>query len=492
MEGIAQIARRDIVVGATSAIGLALAGPAAGSVPGRQARYRVTLIAVRPLRFSVEAELPMDGNRLDMASSYPAELPAMAAGGWPALIRNLVAIDDAGRRLDAIRQGSAGWTLARSANRVRLRYMVDFSFFEQAGWSSPRESALVDREHAVVSCRALFITTTGMTGADVAVRTPDNWQAVAPWPPLGKNRQSFAVASLADLTENMLVVTSAPPEQAASAGFTISIAAMGHWRPLQRLVRETLREVLSLQTAMMGSRKREHYSVILLPTLETGGEAYRQSFAYSHENPSAENRAVWANTLAHELFHYWNGSRLQGQDYSSTQWFQEGFTEYVANLTLLVRGIIGPGEFLAKLSSHIANYGRLTTSLEAIGNSKGPPLYSAGALVAFSFDAMIRASTQGENSIGTFFGRLWLKTGEGARKYAWADIEAALMTIVPGDWGAYHARYIRGQEQLPLAEAFQMAGLRMHVPPTGAPYVAPDPDASPGAKAVWEGLKSRM
>jgi predicted metalloprotease with PDZ domain len=225
---------------------------------------------------------------------------------------------------------------------------------------------------------------------------------------------------------------------------------------------------------------------------ETGGEAYRQSFAYSHENPSAENRRVWANTVAHELFHYWNGSRLRGQDYSSTQWFQEGFTEYVANLTLLVGRIFGPDEFLGKLSTHVANYGRLTTSLEGIGNRKGPPLYSAGALVAFSFDAMIRASTQGKSSLGTFFRRLWLKTGEGAEKYAWADIQAALDAVAPGNWAEYHARFIRGQERLPLADAFRLAGLQLELPPAGSPRVSPSPIASSAAKAVWEGLNSRM
>ncbi len=492
MNGLAHLGRRQLVVGATSAIGLALAGPVAGSIPSGRARYRVTLIGIRPLRLSVEAELPMDGDRLGMASSYPAELSEMAGKGWTALIRNLVATDAAGRRLAVTPQGSAGWTLARSVNRVRLRYVVDFSIFQQAGWSSPRESAIVDSEHAILSCRALFITTAGMAGADVAIRTPDNWHAVAPWPALGTNRQRFAVNSVADLTENMLVLTSRPPEQLTSANFTMSIAAMGHWRPLQPMVRETLRTVLSLQTGMMGTRQRENYNVILLPTLETGGEAYRQSFAYSHENPSAGNRGIWANTLAHELFHYWNGSRLQGRDYSATQWFQEGFTEYVANLTLLVGRITGPDEFLAKLSTHVANYGRLTTSLEAIGNRKGPPLYSAGALVAFSFDAMIRASTQGKSSLGTFFRRLWLNSGEGTEKYAWADIQAALNAVAPGNWADYHERFIRGQERLPLADAFRQTGLQLSLPAVGNPRVSPSPVASSAAKAVWEGLNSRM
>ena len=375
---------------------------------------------------------------------------------------------------------------------MRLRYTVDLTTFQRAGWSSPRESALVDSEHVVVSCRALFITAEGTTGADVEIRPPDAWHAVGPWPALGAERRWFGVDRMADLTENMLVLTSQRPELVSVGGFTLSISAMGHWRPLRPLIRDTMRTILSLETGMMGTRQRENYSVILLPTAETGGEAYRQSFAYSHENPTAENRGAWANTLAHELFHYWNGSRLKGQDYSGSQWFQEGFTEYVANLTLLVGKIATTDEFRAKLEAHIANYGRLTTTLEAIGNRKGPPLYSAGALVAFGFDATIRNATQGKRSIGTFFRNFWLQTGGGERNYAWADIEAALNATVEGRWGEYFARYIRGQERLPLAETFHLAGLQVRLPDSGQPRITTNPSAPPAAKSLWEALNSRM
>ena len=208
--------------------------------------------------------------------------------------------------------------------------------------------------------------------------------------------------------------------------------------------------------------------------------------------PPAENLGIWANTLAHEIFHYWNYARLSGQDYAATQWFQEGFTEYVANLTLLVGKIASPGWFLAKLSEHISSYSRLTATLEAIGNHKGPPLYSAGALVAFSFDAMIRHATKGEHTIGTFFRRLWQYTHAGAKKYDWQDIEAALRATAPVDWQSYYDRYIRGTERLPVERSLGLAGLLLGRGNDGTPQVAEDQTASSDARRVWRSLKSNV
>ncbi|MCL6684647.1 hypothetical protein [Sphingomonas alba] len=445
-------------------------------------------MSIKPLRFSIVARVPIDGDRLEMANSYPAELPAMAGKGWPALIHDLRVTNLAGLDLKPALLGSAGWKLSRPVKAIAtLRYLVDFAPFEKAGWSSPLESAVTDDEHVVASCRALFITTPAMEEADVQLRSPAGWLAVAPWPALNPGRHSFRAATTADLTENMAAFTSRPVDSVTASGFTLAITAMGHWAPLHSLLQETMHRIVSLEAGMMGSSGGGTYSVILVPTVDTGGEAYRQSFAYAFAEPTAENRGVWANTLAHELFHYWNGSRLQGEDYASSQWFQEGFTEYVANLTTLVGKIIGPEEFVAKLKSHIANYARLTTTLENIGTHKGPPLYSAGALVAFSFDAMIRHATGGRQTIGAFFRTLWRQTREGERKYGWPDIEGALRATAPGDWAGYYERHIRGSDKLPLAESLALAGLKLR---DGTVEI--DQSARPDARAVWNSMNARL
>jgi hypothetical protein len=107
----------------------------------------------------------------------------------------------------------------------------------------------------------------------------------------------------------------------------------------------------------------------VLPIPDSGGESFRSSFALSQEDtPSAANVPYWGNLIAHEFFHYWNGSRLHGADYASTNWIREGFTEYAANMALTRAGVLDEPGIRAKLAKHVDNYGKLATPLDAPGD----------------------------------------------------------------------------------------------------------------------------
>jgi predicted metalloprotease with PDZ domain len=309
-----------------------------------------------------------------------------------------------------------------------------------------------------------------------------------PWNPRSSAAHRYVVRSAEDLTDNMLVFSTAAPDVVRAAGFTMQITAMGHWEPLRPSIRRILGTVIAHEVKLMQYKERETYNVVLVPIVDQGGEGYRQSFAYCFEDPSEDNRAKWANTLAHELFHYWNYARLRGADYASTQWFQEGFTEYVANLTLVSGKIVDPDAFAAKLGEHVNNYRRLTTTMEAIGTRKGPPLYSAGALVAFSWDVTIREASGGRRNIGDMFRNLWRQTNGGARAYAWPDIKAALQATADADWEGFYQAHIRGHDALPLDRMMTRAGLRLSKDAAGAEHVELDSAASPSARSVWHGL----
>lgn len=484
------VQRRQLLLAGSAAFCVATSIPASSRIASHPlGRYQVRVLAIDPPRFQITADLPVDGDNLAMSDSHPAELPQMAEGGWPSLVSNLAVNEPNGRPVELARLKSGGWRLTRPlSGRLHLSYVVDFAIFAKAGWPSPLESAIADDEHGAVSARALFITTEKMTGAVVRFVPLDGWRTVAPWPRSSSSRGAFRATTKLDLTDNFIVFSRRQPDVITAAGFTMQITAMGHWKPLRPLVRQVLQSIMSYQVAMMDHKGRETYNVVLVPVQDTGGGAYRQSFVYAFKGPSVANRNAWANTMAHEIFHYWNSARLQGGDYASTQWFQEGFTEYVANLTVVSGGIVDPSAFLEKLGAHVDNYRRLTTTREAIGTRKGPPLYSAGAIVAFAFDGMIRNATDGRRDIGAFFRNLWRYTNAGECKYAWPDIEASLRGTANLDWQGFYERHIRGNEALPLEKIFHQAGLRLTQGQDGSARVALDERAAPARKAIWEGI----
>jgi len=427
-----------------------------------------------------------------MDPSYPAELPEMSARGWPALVSGLKASDSSGKPIEAASPDKRGWRVSQPhEGRVTLSYDVDFSLFAAKGWSSPLESAFVDATHISVSGRGLFIVTGQVASAEIDFDVPRPWLTVMPWLHRTSAAHGYAARSAEDLTHNLLVFSTVAPDVVTAEGFTLQIVAMGHWEPLRPLIREVLGAVIAREVNLMQDKEAEIYTVVLLPIVDEGGEAYRQSFAYCFEDPSKQNRGAWANTLAHEIFHYWNYARLRGADYASTQWFQEGFTEYVANVTLVSGGIVDTGTFVARLGEHVNNYRQLTTTLEAIGTRKGPPLYSAGALVAFSWDVKIRQASGGRRNIGDLFRNLWRQTDGGARKYAWADIRAALQATADADWEGYYQAHIKGHDPLPLDEALAGAGLRLSRTDAGNEIVEPDPAATPSQRSLWLALTNR-
>ena len=461
-----------------------------GALPARgQAEYRVRRIPGKSPRLAVSARLPIQGQTLEMDISRPGDIPELDTQGWPALVRDLRVSDERGRPVAVTRTGPSGWRLDQArSGRLSLRYEVDYSVLATRHWPAPRESAFADAENLVVAGRSLFITAPGQGESRVSFSLPRGWRAVTPWERRSGAAETFVAPSAPDLVENLFVLTRAAPDELVADNFRLRVVSMGHWRPVRAEVRQTLGPLIQRFVRLMDFDGRESYLVVLLPVVERGGEAFRHSFALTVDTPpSLANRFDWGNTIGHEIFHFWNGWRLRGADYAASQWFQEGFTEYVANVSMARAGLIGPDEFLRKLSEHVRNARKLATALETGGTHKGPPLYSGGALVAFSWDVLIRDATHGRHDLGDFFRALWRRTDGGRRPYDWQDIQAALNATAPRDWEAFYRAHIRGTDPLPLQEILPLAGLRLTSAEDGAPRVEIDPSlVSAPARSLWE------
>ncbi len=440
------------------------------------------------LHWRVRARLPIAGAALRMDESRPFGVAELDSLGWPGLVRSLRVTLPGGETLGVSRAGASGWRLARpETTTVQLDYEVDLSPLAREHWTAMREAAYRDSSHLSVVGRALFVTTEASRDCEVEFRLPRGWNAHTPGR-VTNDPARFRVASPSDLVENLVVIASEPASVVTVDGFRVQYVAMGWWRAAEPQMRRLLGHVLRHHTAVMGSHARHDYLVLLLPQVERGGEAYRGSFALTVETPpDSGSSTTWGNMVAHELFHQWNGWQLQGADYASTLWFQEGFTEYEANRAMLRTDLGGEEGFRTRLARHIGNSRRLATTLENIGSHKGQPLYSAGALVAIIWDVRIRAATADRRSLSDFLRAMLRVTDQGHRTYGWPDVHAALEATAPGDWEAFHARFIAGSEPLPIAETLSQLGLRL-VESGNSMRLVPDSSASAEATRRWRRL----
>ena len=493
--GITTMRRIDRIVWA-AILWLALAAPACATANGvSQADYRIHVLSMDPLRLAVDATLPSNGDRLIMSRTRPGDIAPVDANGWPAIVAGLEATDADGHALALAPTGADGWRLAQTVSGpVTLRYTLDYAPFAKLGWPAPRESAYMDAEAIVIAGRSLFVTTPAQSTSRVVIDPPPGWHVAAPWPADSDDRSAYRADSVDALADNLFAMTRTPPERIAAGRFRVDIVAIGPWQAVRADVRRIIGPIARRYVEVMPVAESQAYAMVLLPQREHGGESFRNSFAMNFDAvPSRENIADWGNTLAHELFHFWNGWRLRGSDYMATQWFQEGFTEYMANKSLLSAGLIAPDEFLHKLAQHEADYRRIATPLDAPGTHKGPPLYGGGALVAFLWDVRIRAASSGRRDLRDLFAALWTATDHGAKEYDWNTIHTALDGIAKNDWMDFHARYISAQEPLPLEDALRALGLR---PATTSPSgevdgLVPDSAATPAARRAWADFIAR-
>jgi predicted metalloprotease with PDZ domain len=462
----------------------------AGAPPA--ATYTIRILRMAPLKLGVVATLPAD-DRLSMSTTRPGDIAALDGGGWPAIVDGLQVSDAGGSAIATISMGDAGWRLAKrpAAGAVTLRYQVDYAPLSKLGWPAPRESAYVDADNIVLAGRSLFVTTPRQTTSRVVIDAPQGWHVATPWQ-RARGGTGFRVGTTDDLVDNLFVLSRMRVDTLAAGHFNVGIVAIGHWRAARAQVRRIIAPVARQYVRMMPPAGSEAYLMVLMPQREHGGESFRNSFAMNLESaPTSANRAAWGNTLAHELFHYWNGWRLRGHDYAATQWFQEGFTEYMANKALLSAGLITPAEFMQQLSRHLADYRELATPLDAPGTHKGPPLYGGGALVAFCWDVTIRDDSDGRRDLDEVFANLWRRTHHGVRDYDWDAIRGALERTSTQDWAGFHARHIAAREPLPVDDALHAVGLKRVEADEGSVGIEQDPSASPQARARWQKFSAR-
>lgn len=454
------------------------------------AQYTVTRPAANSHRLLVSAALPINGTKLEMEQSWPGDAPEVGENGWPALVRDLRVADDSGRPLGYKLVGPAGWVLDSPYNgTIRLTYAVDYSALAASNWPAAREAAFADADHLVFSGRSLFITTSGTSNPEVHFRIGEGWRSIAPWPRLAAHR--FRPTTTADLRGNLIVLTRSTPDATSAGGFEVTVVSMGHWKNVRSRTVEIIGSVIPSYVRMMGP-ERASYTVVLLPISDSGGESYRNSFAFNVvKPPTVADSTEWGQTIAHEIFHYWNGWRLRGTDYASTQWFQEGFTDYAADLALAESGLLSEGGFLKRIENNLAKYRRLVTPLDAPGNRKGPPLYAGGALVALCWDIQVRNASQGRRGLPDILRTIWQNSGSGNESYEWRDIQAALNQAAKLDWQGFYDRYIHGTEKLPLNDCLEKVGLNIITSTDGTEQIKIDPNATRAQRSLLSALINR-
>lgn len=434
---------------------------------------------------TVRADLPVTSGRLFMAG-WGAD---MHKRGWAHYIRNLRASEMNGTEITLGEiADSAVWRLADTTSRtIRLEYQVDLSHARSAWPYGNEQAATLQGEDLFTVSKALFIVSSTPGKRTVRFKVPGRWHVSTPWAPLPESAHSFTVDDNDSLIDNSLVVGPTAPTVTRAGGFTFLLAALGEAKSDRDRVGSALGSIVREYMRVFPQTPPSRYLMTLFRAPERDAEAYGASAAFSEpDSLTSSNRILWASTLAHELFHAWNGHAIRPVNYSNLQWFSEGFTDYYATRSLARARVIDESLFIRKAEHTIGLYLYFkaapvfdSVTLVSAGERKGRNrlgVYNGGWVSAFCMDTQIRTASRGRRSLDDVMRLLYSRFGLTGRPYSLEDLRAAFAEASGTRFDEFLTRYVAGHETIPVAECLQLAGYQgAGAGYDGDYYVAPGP-----------------
>jgi predicted metalloprotease with PDZ domain len=436
------------------------------TAPATANRYRVVFdtTLVQP---HVTAEVLAVRGRLFMGG-WGAD---MHKRGWAHYVRDLQIRELNGSAISyEIDTASAAWKLTDSTSRkIQLAYTVDLSFAKSV-WPYGNEQAGTLQGHDLfVVSKALFITSESAGPRTVEFLIPSGWHIAAPWTREFEGRTTYIAADNNALLNNSLVVGRTAPVEVRAGSFTFLLANLGATAADRPVVSDALSRVVREYVRIFPRTAPTSYVLTMFNAAERDAEAFQNSAAFSEvERLTRVNRIQWAGTVAHELFHSWNGASLRPEPYADLQWFSEGFTDYYATRSLAKTGVIDESLFMRRLERTIALYLYFkaapafdSVTLKTAGARKGTyrlGVYEGGWVTAFCFDVNIRKQTSGRRTLDDVMRMLYDELALKNKPYTEADLRRVLRQVARPASDTFLDKYVVGDETIPVGECVANAG----------------------------------
>ena len=450
------------------------------------ARFQIAIDARKDVaRISVDA--PLEGQRLFMFPFGAGRRPR----GWAGAISNLEAHDAGGRNIAVAPLADASWRVeAPSGSRLRYSYTVSLDM-TRSPWPSGNEEVGQDFGNALYLSTRPLIIAANHGSAEIELVLPGSWRIATSWMPTGRSARRFRVDTVEALQNSSFVVGDFALVEATSGRMSLFLALPGPARENASALAGVLQRVMTDYGALFSSTGRpSRYLMTYFYAQQDDGQAFLYSSAFTSATPPQPvGRLIWANFIAHETFHNWNGSAQQSDNPQETAWFTEGVTEYMANAALVRAGIFSSADWIRKAESHLGMYAFFAWSplwanvgLADAGSSTSrnrPGVYDGGWVAALCLDAAIRRNTNDRRTLRDVLRLLDDGFRSAGTRYSLAAIRTAVSQAAGADLGAFFERHVSGSQPLPAEQCLSDFGLESSIKAySGEFYIAPNPRAS--------------
>lgn len=395
--------------------------------------------------------------------------------GWATFVKKLSVKTEDGKEVPFSLVKNKAWgkwkVSAANGTRLKLSYEVHFNHkdydWNPAGGIDSRPEITEDALFLV--SKALFIYSPGVKNAKIKFNIPSNWEIATSWK---KNKKGVYFAdSWISLVNNALVLGNFDKKIVTNGQMNLVFAIDKNLSKYKQRFIDLMQKQLNAFSKIFGGTPNRNYLIAIRKANEDDGEAFEGSFNQVIIDNRIEDRyIVWANTMAHEMFHYWNGNYISGENPKDTYWFTEGFTEYYSGLSLMRTGVVPENIYLKKMERFLSRY--IITkkmwpvdqlSLVEAGKEKHKNwllLYGGGATMALALDIEIRTLTNNSKSLDDVMLLMKTKYGDNQIKITTASIMEAVNEVSGEDFTEFFKKYIYGKNDvLNIEDIASKAGL---------------------------------
>lgn len=274
-------------------------------------------------------------------------------------------------------------------------------------------------------------------------------------------------------------------EQTTRIGqMNLRVAVAGEWNFSDQDIFPLAADIARQQAAMIGSREQGDFLVTITPFPQplTGLRSSAVTIGrtvvlmLNPNNNSDQTLKHFRRHLAHEMFHFYlpNAFRIR----ENFDWFWEGFTRYVALMTLAELRLIDLNEYLDAINSeyqaYLFNPSRAQLSLVAASPDKFANaasydlVYRKGMLVAALYDLELRWQSRSKLNLADVMRAL----------YANSDHEIGNREVLKelsklGDFTRLIRDDIEGTREIDLAKSVKVYGLKLEMSPRNRALLRP-------------------
>lgn len=379
----------------------------------------------------------------------------------------------------------ASWRLAFGADEtVEISYDADLGWLRKLPAWARLQYGFFDTERGYIAMKDLVIVADDLRSvrpAEIAFESPR--PVLSPWE-AARTSNTYR-ATVADVADNSIVVGDGPKIGFERGGLDVSVALFGAAAQAQGHIRRAVIASLDQDLKLFGMPRARRF-LMIVASGDEDGQAFAQSTAISTRVPFLPAAApVWANTIAHELFHIWNAHGIRTID-PKLAFFTEGFTEYYANKELLHAGLIDEAQYWSMAAQHLGAYSYFNAhsdlSIAAAGTDNGRNrfgVYDGGWTAALCLDLELRTQSGGGKSLDDAMRLLWSRFGTADIAMTYGDLQTAAGEAAGRSFEAFFTKYVAGEDELPFRKDMREIGVDVFVQPFSAEgYIAVHPGAA--------------